>query len=165
MGAIRRAGTVLALRGGQCAARAPTRLRRELGGSLVERRRRCKAASRLGTPGGALELSRDLLVECGHGLCSMPGTTVRIDLRIGHFRQRTVSIAAGLPRGRSIDRRAHEGVTKAHLRAERDEIGGLSGSGRVDPDVELLGCTPQQHRIANGLGSRQEQEQPRRRWK
>ena len=62
----------------------------------------------------------------------------------------------------AVDRRTHERMTEAHLRAEIDQSRGGRRRGRVRPDAELGGRPPHQHRIPSRLSRRDEKQEPRR---
>ncbi len=87
----------------------------------------------------------------------MPGAAIGIDLRVGRVGQRAMHRLPVLRRGRAIHRRADQRVTKRHARADREQPVGLRC--RLDPDPEPLGRPPHQHRVADRL-RRRDQQQP-----
>ncbi len=144
---VERAGLVLGLGRGERSPRPARRLGRQHGGTLQERGRCRQPSARLSAARRALELGRDVLVEARRRLGEMPGAAIGIDLGIGRVRQRTMHRLPVLRRGRPIDGRADQRVTKGHARADREQPVGLGR--RPDPDPEPLGRPPQQHRVAD----------------
>jgi hypothetical protein len=84
----------------------------------VKCRPRRQAAARPRSPGRALQLGGDVLVEPGCRLRAVPGAAIRIDVGIGGVGERAVHAPAVLRRASAVDRRTHERMTEAHLRAE-----------------------------------------------
>ena len=84
----------LRLRRGQSALRATGRLGRQRGRALEEGRGGGETAPRLRTGCGAFQLRGDLLVGHGCRLRPVPGAAIRVDLRIGRFREGAVDLAA-----------------------------------------------------------------------
>ena len=150
-----------AARSARCAP-AP-RIGRQLDGALVKCGARRQAASRPRSAGRALQFGGDVLVEPGRRLRKVPGAAIGVDVGIGGLGERAVDALALLRRRRAVDRRTHERMTEAHLRAEIDQSRGGRRRGRVRPDAELGGRPPHQHRIPHRLRRSDEQQQPRRR--
>ena len=155
---VGRAGLVLALGGEERTLRPAPRIGRQLDGALVKCRARRQAAARPRSPGRALQLGGDVLVEPGRRLRAVPGAAIGIDVGIGGLGERAVDALALLRRRRAVDRRTHERMTEAHLRAEIDQTRGGRRRGRVRPDAELGGRPPHQHRIPDRLGRRDEKQ-------
>ena len=57
-----------------------------------------------------------------------------------------------------IDGRTHERVREAHAMVELEQVRRGRGVGRLDRDLEPLGAAPHQHRIADRLRRREQQE-------
>ena len=83
--AIRRAGLVAALRGGERAARARLGLGRQDRRRAEERRRRREAPACLRSAGRFLQLGGDVLVEARSRVREMPGAAVGVGLRVGRL--------------------------------------------------------------------------------
>ena len=131
-------------------------LRRERDGA-VQKRRRCRQPSaRLSAARRALELGGDVFIEPRRRLREVPGTAVRIDLRVGGVGQRAMRGVPVLRRGRAIDGRADQRVTKGHPRADREQAVGVGR--RLNLDPEPPGRPPHQHRVADRLGRRDQQQ-------
>ena len=85
---------------------------RRIGGQqhrpVQERRGRGQAAPGLRPARRLLKLDGDLLVRPGRGLGPVPGPAIRIDLRIGHLRQRSMDLLAVRERRRPVCRRAQQ---------------------------------------------------------
>ena len=157
-----RAGLVLALCGEERTLCPAPRIGRQLDGALVKCRPRRQAAARPRSAGRALQLGGDVLVEPGRRVREVPGAAIGVDVGIGGFGQRPVNALSLLRRCRALDRRTHERMTEAHLRAEIDQSRGGGRRGRVRPDAELRGRPPHQHRIPHRLCRGDEKQQPRR---
>ena len=153
---VERAGLVLGLCRGERAPRPARGLGRQLGGPFQKRGRCRQPSARLSAARRALELRRDVLVKPRRRLGEMPGTAIGIDLRIGRVRQRTMHRLPFLRRRRPIHRRADQRVTKRHPRADREQPVGVGR--RLDPDPEPPGRPPHQHRIADRLRRRHQQQ-------
>ena len=131
------------------------------GGALEEGSDGRQSAARLRPSGGALELGGDLLVGHGRRLRPVPGAAIRVELRIGCVRQRAVDLASLVRLGRAVDRRANQRMTERHRAVERQQAFRLDGvRGRLR-DPELPRRAPQERRVAERLGRRQEQQPPR----
>ena len=153
---------MLGLRRGQRALRAARGLGRQLGRRARERRRpppgpRAPAPGRPSARARAATSSSRL----GRRVRAVPGAAIGIDLRIGRLRQRPVRAPALLRGCRPVDRRAHERMTKPHPRAELEQTRLGRRRRRLGADPEPLGRAPQQHRLADRLG-RRDQQQPLR---
>ena len=158
-----RAGSVLTLGGEERTLRPAPRVGRQLDGALVKCRPRRQAAARPRSPGRAVQLGGDILVEAGCRLRAVPGATIRIDVGIGGLRESAVHAPALLRRASTVDRRTHERMNEAHLRAENNQSRGCRRRGRVRADAEPGGRPPHQHGIACRLSRRDEEQEPRRR--
>jgi hypothetical protein len=158
-----RAGLVLALCGEERALGAAPGIGGQLGGPFVKCGAGCQAASRPRSPGRALQLGGDVLVEPGRRVRKVPGAAIRIDIGIGGLRECTVDVLALLRCRPAVHRRAHERVSEPHLRAEIDQSSVGRRHGRVRPRAELGRRPPHQHRIPHRLGRSGEKQQPRRR--
>ena len=156
-------GLVLALGGEERTLRPAPRIGRQLDGALVKCRPRRQAAARPRSPGRALQLGGDVLVEPGCRLRAVPGAAIRIDVGIGGIGERAVHVPTVLRRASAVDRRTHERMTEAHLRAEFNQSHGGRRRGRVRPDAEPGGRPPHQHRIPCRLSRRDEKQESRRR--
>ena len=74
----------------------------------------------------------------GRGVRAMPRAPVGIGVGIGRVGERAVHVAAVARGGAPVDRRAHQRMPEAHVRAELDQPGGLGRRGRVAADAEPL---------------------------
>ena len=93
----------------------------------------------------------------------MPGAAIGIGRGVRRLGQRAMGGLPLLGRGGAVDRRTHERMQEAHLGAELDQARRRRGRCRVAGDPEPLGCAPDQQRVTDGLGGRDEQQQARRR--
>jgi hypothetical protein len=160
---VRRASLMLALRGEERTLRPAPQVGCQLGGALVKGCPGRQAAAGPRPPSRALQFSSDVLVEPGGRLGPVPGAAIRIDVGVGGLGQRAVHAPALLGPASPIDRRAHEGVAEAHLRAEGNQSQGSRRRGCVQPDTEPGGGPPHQHRVPERLSCRDEEQEPRRR--
>ncbi|WP_431899827.1 hypothetical protein [Nonomuraea sp. bgisy101] len=89
----------------------------------------------------------------------MPGTAVRVDLRVGDLRQREMDRPAILLLRRPVHGRPHERVTEDHPYVERQQPVGPVRQDRRRGDAEPFGGTPHQRGVADRLGGGDQQEQ------
>jgi hypothetical protein len=87
----------------------------------------------------------------------MPSTAIGIERRIGGCRQGRVDAPPLVRRRRAIDRRAQEGMAEGNPRAECEQARVFRRPHRLGSELEPLGRTPQQRRIAERLGRSKEQ--------
>ncbi len=160
---VGRARQVLALRRGQRTSGPARRIGRQLGGAFVEGGPRGQAAPRPRPTGRALQLGGDVLVEPGRRLCALPRPAIGIDVGVGRLRERLVDAPAVLRRRRPVDRGPHERMAESHLGAELDQSGLGGRDRRARPDPQRAGRLPDEQRIADRLGRRDQEQQPRRR--
>ena len=158
---VERAGLQVGLRRRQHALGAAGRIDRQVGRPPQERGRGGEPAAGLRPARRALELGRDVLVGPARGLRAVPGAAIRLERGIGHVRQRAVHALALEVRGRPVDRRAHERMAEAHLRADVQQPGPRRGLERRAGDPEPRRGAPHQRRIADRLRRRDQQQQPR----
>ncbi len=85
---------MLGVRGDQGAGSLACRFGRQHGGALTEGGQRHQATACLRLVGGALELGGDVLVQARGCLSPVPGTAIRVDVRVGRLRQSTVDATA-----------------------------------------------------------------------
>jgi hypothetical protein len=78
-----------------------------------------------------------------------------IDLRIGDLSKGAVRVLSFLNRGRPVGRRAHQRMTKPHAGAELEQASLCRRRRSLGTDREPLGCSPHQHRVAEGIGRRE----------
>ena len=157
-----RPGLMLALCGDERTLSPAPRLRRQSDRAFVKCRLRRQAAARPRSPGRALELGGDVLVEADRRVRKMPGAAIRVDIDIGGLGQRPVNALSLLRRCRALHRRPHERMTETHLRTEIHQSRGGGRRRRVGPDAELRGRAPHQHRIPHRLSRGDEKQKPRR---
>ena len=94
----------------------------------------------------------------------MPGAAVGLERSIAGVGQRLVHAPAILRRCRPVDRGADQRMAEAHLGADLDQAR-AGGRGRgAGVDAQRGGRLPQEERIADRLGRRDQEQQPRRRW-
>ena len=89
----------------------------------------------------------------------MPGAAVGLR---GGVAERAVDAPAVLRRSAAVHRRPHERVVEAHLRTELDQAGVGSRRPGAGVDPQQGGRAPEQERVADRLGRRDEQQQPGR---
>ena len=118
-------------------------------GGLVETARLLAAGTRPRRPrpprararsGRALQLFGGFFVSAEHRLRAVPGTTVRVDLRVGHLGQRAVGAAMVRRCGGLVDRGAHQRVAKPHPDVDLQQPGDLRG--RRPPREQGPGARP-----------------------
>ncbi len=90
----------------------------------------------------------------------MPRATIGISLRIRGVGEGRVHFASFLRQRDPVDHGADEGMPKLHPRTELDQVGLDRGHRSFGFDAHPRGGSPQQGRITNGLGRRNEQESP-----
>ena len=88
----------------------------------------------------------------------MPRAAIRIEPGIRGCRESLVRGPSLVGRRRAVDRRAQEGVAEGHPGAEREQAGGFQRPDCLEPEIEALGCPPQQRWIADRLGGGDEQQ-------
>ena len=152
---------MLALRGNQRTPRPALRIGSQLGSALMEGRARRHATTRRRARGRPLQLGGDILVQPGRRLRAVPRPAIGIDARVGRLGERLVDAAAVLRRGRPVHGRSHQRMAKAHLRPELHQPRLHRGRPRGGVDPEPGGRLPQQQRIADRLGCRDQEQQPR----
>ena len=91
----------------------------------------------------------------------VPGTSVRVDVRIGRLGERTVDLAPIPQPGGPIHGGPGERMPEDDLGAERQQALRFDGSHRRLPDAKGLSGTSDQRRIADRVGRRDEQEAAR----
>jgi transcriptional regulator with XRE-family HTH domain len=93
--------------------------------------RRGQAAARLRPASRPLKLCGDLLIRTRRRLSTVPGAAVRVDLRVGRLRQRTIHVLSLQSRRRLVRRRADQ-------RRRADSPASRSGAdpGRLRPMVQ-----------------------------
>ena len=155
---VERAGLVLGLGRGERAPRPGPRVGRQRGGTLQERGRGRQPTARLCATRRALELKGNVLVEPRRRLGKMPGAAIGIDRRVSRVRQRAMHRLPVLPARRRDTPPSGPTGDERHPRANREQAVGVGR--RLDPDPEPPGCPPHQHRIANGLRRRHQQQPP-----
>ena len=113
-------GPMLAHRGEKRTLCPAPRVGRQFDGARVKCRPGRQAASRPRSAGRALQLGGDVLVEADRRVRAMPGAAIGVDVGVGGFGQRPMDALSLLRRCRALDRRTHERMTEAHLRAQID---------------------------------------------
>jgi hypothetical protein len=116
------------------------------------------SAAGLRTAGGALELSRDLLVRARSGKGAMPRPSVRVRFRIARLRKGFVHTPTSVRRRRAVDGRAYERVPEPDMGADFQQLRGLRWPECAGSDLEPSSCAPHQRCVAEWVGSRQPQE-------
>src|SRR6478735_11488865 len=91
----------------------------------------------------------------------MPSAAIRIGLRIGCFRQRSVDSAALLQPGCPIDSRANQWVTENHSGTKLQQAFRFDGFHNRLGDSELPGRPPNELSVADWIGRRHEQQTSR----
>jgi len=160
---VQRSGTDLGLRCRQRSFGPPRRVRRQRRGALEERGGGGQAAPRLGQVGRPLEFGGYILVGPRRGLGPVPGTAIRVRLRIGGLRQGAVHQLPVAERGGLVGRRANQRMLEPHPGTELEQPGlRRRRGGGLGRDSQPSGGSPQQHRVAGRLGRRDHQQQPGR---
>ena len=128
-------------------------------GLLQERCCRSEAAARLRAARGLLELEGDLLVGARCCAGSMPGAAVRVLVGVCCFGERTMHAAAvvGGAARYAADRTSGCANSTRLRELQQPRIDGRVGSGHVD--LEHLGGTKEQRRVAERFCGRGEDEQ------
>ena len=90
---------------------------------------------------------------------AVPGAPIRVGLGVGGFGEGAVDAVAVVGRGRAVGGGADERVRELDARTDGEQAGvhRRADDGHVDP--ERLGGTVEQHRVAEGLRGRGEDEQ------
>jgi hypothetical protein len=147
----------ISLGGGGCeqAPRAMRRLGREGGGALKKGGASREPTARLRPSSGALERGSQLLVRRGRCLCTVPGTTIPIELRLDCLRQRAMNLSSLARLGRAVHRGPDERMTERHSTGERQQALSFEGARGHLGNPELLRGAPQKHRVAERLCGRQ----------
>ena len=158
---VERAGLVLRLRRGQRSRSAACRVGRQLCRSIEKGRRGSNSAARLRPVRRALQIGRDVLVGTRGRAGPMPGSAIRIGLRVGRFGQRAVRVAAVLLFGRAIGRGPHQRMTEPHASTQFDQSGRFRGGRRRRLDSQPIGRPPEQRHVAHRLSRREQQQAPR----
>ena len=141
------------------------RLGCERGGALEEGSDGRQSAARLRPSRGTLELCGDVLVRHGRRQRPVPRAAIRVDFRIGRFRQGSVDVASLLQPGGSVDGRANQGMTEHHSGAELQQAFRFDGFRDRLGDSELLRRPPNECRVAHRISCREEQQASRVTWK
>jgi hypothetical protein len=128
--------------------------------ALQEGRSGGQPAACLRAAGRALELGGDRLVGTGGGGCQMPRPAIGIGVRVGGVREREVRRLALLWRRRAVRGRAHERMPECHVLPDRQEVVRLGVVARRRRDCERRRGTPEERRVAEGLGGRQQRQAP-----
>jgi hypothetical protein len=152
------AGVALRSRRREQAPRAASRVGGEHRRGVEERGGGRHASACQCAPGRAFELLGDLLVGPGRRLRAVPGAPVGIEPRIRGLGQRRVQRVPFIRRRRAVGRRAHGRVTEAHLGADLEQAAVDCRRRGPRIDAELLGRSPHEQRVADGIGRRQPQQ-------
>ena len=155
---LERARPELGVGRGDLALGPACRVRGQLGRLVEEGGLGCRSAARLRPARRALELFGDRLVGADRRTRAMPGAAIGIERAVGDLGERTMHGLALAGRGGAIDGRPHERVREAHAMVELEQLGRGRGVSRLDRDLEPLGPAPHQHRIADRLRRREQQE-------
>ena len=143
--------------GGQRSPAPLGRIGRQLRRVRQERRSSRRASSCLCAVGRALELGGDRLVDTHRGTSAMPRPTIGIGVRIGRLRQRAMRSSPLRRRRRPVHRRSHQRMPEADTGSDLDEPRVLRRSERGRLEAEPVSRTPEQRRVADRLGGRQQQ--------
>ena len=140
----------------------PTRLLGcQRGGSLQEPSRCREPASCLGPCRRTFELGGNVLIGHGCRPSAVPGSAIRVDLRIGCVCQRPVNLAPLVRTGGAVHRRAHKWMTERHGIVQREQTFPLHRvRGRLW-DAQLHDGAPQQSGVTERFCGRQQQQSSR----
>jgi hypothetical protein len=131
-------------------------------GALQERSGRGEPASRLRTSCRVLQFSGHVFVGSGCRQRAMPGTTIRVDLRVAHVRQGPVHPLPVARRRRLIDGRSHQWMTKADPRPDLQKLRILRWGQCARLDPKPLGRAPEKRRVPHRIRGRQQHQLLRR---
>ena len=120
-----------------------------------KRCRRSETAASLRPPGRPLKLGGHVLVGTEHSLGAVPGTTIRVDLRIGSRGQCSVRAAALRRRRSPVDRGAQERVAEPHACVDLEQVLRLCG-----PLLRQPGCRARRQRARAGWDHRPDRRPP-----
>ena len=148
----------LGRRGRQRPLRPQVGFQRQHRRPLEKRGRSSQPAARLRPVGRALQLGGDVLIGSLGRLGSVPCTPIGIALRVRHLRQGLVHRLSFPNGGRPVHRRTRQRMAESHPEAELGQPRCGRRCGRFGPDAQRRGCPPQQCRIAQWFGRREEQQ-------
>ena len=111
---VKRAGLVFGLRGGQGALGAPRRVGRQSGRAIQNAAYARQTAAGLRASCGVLEFGGNLFVGAECCLRAVPSAAIRIDLGVGHLRERLVHSRAIAQRRHPIHGRARQWMAEPH---------------------------------------------------
>jgi hypothetical protein len=134
---------------------------REAGGTLEQGRSRRVVTAALRPVGGALQLSRDVLVRSKRRGGAVPGRTIAIDGVVKRVNQCPVNaLALGHTRV-LVDRQAKQRMSELHPLADAQDALGFGRRRSVGGEAEGRRCRPQDTPRPFGLGRGKEQERLR----
>jgi hypothetical protein len=145
---------------GQGALRSAARVSRQRCGPLHECSGCCQSTASLCAAGGSLKLRCDLFVEARCRLCPMPRPAIGIGLRIGRFRERLVDDPAFRKRRVPIDHRADQGMEEPDSGPDVEEPSLVRLRRSLSWDPEPGGSGPDESRITDRIGRRQQHQPP-----
>jgi hypothetical protein len=148
----------LGLRGGQGPPAPFRRIRSQLRRVRQERRRRRCASTCLRPVGRALQLGGHVLVDPHRRVCTMPCSTIGIGIRIGRIRQCPMRRSPLGKGGRPVHRGSHEWMPEADTGSDLDQLRIFRRGKRAAVDAELVSRAPDERRVANRLGRRQQEQ-------
>ena len=155
---VERAGGGLGACGGKRSPGLGSRLGRQPDGVLEEGGGRGRAAAGLCLSGAVFELGGQGLVGPGRAVGPVPRTTVGFGVRVGGGGERAVDrLAFAVGRG-AVDRRADERVAEPDAFAELAQVRGGRGLVPGPVDSGVLCSAPDDRRIAERLGGRDQQQ-------
>src|SRR4051794_23867840 len=88
----------------------------------------------------------------------MPRTSIGIDVAIGHFGESEVRRASLMWWCRSVHRRAREGMSKGHPLVDVEQPARVDVVQSRRGHAQTLDRPPKQHRVAYGLGCRDQEK-------
>ena len=93
-------------------------------------------------------------------MSAMPGVAFWVAPRIGHVRERAVRPAQITARSPTVDRRSHNRMAESHPAADVEQTAILRRICGIGRDSELFDGPPQQERLPERFGGRDQQELP-----
>ena len=157
---VERARLVFRLGRGEGARGATSRVERQHGRALQEGGGRGEPAARLRSGRRMLELRGDVLVGHGRRLRPVPGASIRVDVRIGRFREGAMGLAALVGGGCPVHGRARQRMTEHDTGAQVEQAVRSERLRRRLGDPEPLRRAPDEREIAGRIGRGDEQQAP-----
>ena len=147
--------------GRQRSVSAPGRIARQRDRTPQERGRGRESAARLGPLRRTLQPERGLLVRPNRGRGQVPGAAVRVAVAVGGFCQGSMHAVAVAGSSGAVGGGPDQWVRELDAAFHQEQPGIRCRVGRRHVDAEAGDGTVKQHRVAERLRGRSEDEQPR----